>query len=60
LRVDEALNSDAKPPLTQSKPNDNLGISEVSASAPLGSNASEVSANFDAEVALLPEPNTLG
>jgi hypothetical protein len=57
LRVDEALNSDAKPPLTQSKLNDNLGIS---VSAPLGLNASEVSANFDAEVALLPEPNTLG
>lgn len=51
--ADEALKPDAKPP--ESGPNDNLGISVP---APLGLSASKVSANFDAAVASLPEPNT--
>jgi hypothetical protein len=53
LGADEApvkLNAE----LPESGPNENLG---VSVSAPLGLDASEVSADFDAAVTLLPEPN---
>lgn len=54
LGADEApVKPDAGPP--ENGPNKNLGVSD---SAPLGLCASEVSAGFDAAVALPPEPNT--